>query len=324
MSLLQATDLIAIFGATGMAGSAIAKALSLNGFSNQLHPSRGELDLTNSLLVNDWMKLNKPDIVVLAAAKVGGIAANSNYPVDFLLENLKIQNNVIESAWRNNVRRLLFLGSSCIYPKYAPQPIVEESLLDGCLEPTNQSYAIAKIAGIQLCQSLFNQYGFDAICLMPTNLYGPGDNYDPSSSHVFASMIRRFIQAKRENIESVTCWGSGLPMREFLHVDDLASASIHCLKYWDRKSPLAPRTTDGELLHHLNVGTGVDISIYELANLIAERVGYLGKISWDTSLPDGTPKKQLNICRLQNLGWKSSIELKDGIDSTIETYTNAL
>jgi GDP-L-fucose synthase len=252
---------------------------------------------------------------VLAAAKVGGIHANNTYPADFLLENLKIQTNVIETAWRSGVRRLLFLGSSCIYPKFADQPIKEEELLTGALEPTNEWYAIAKIAGIKLCESLRRQYGFDAISLMPTNLYGPGDNYHPENSHVLPALIRRFHEAGEAKAKSVTCWGTGSPLREFLHVDDLAEACVFALEHW---SP-AP----GELTY-LNVGTGVDISIHELADAVATATGYQGAIEWDSSQPDGTPKKQLDVSRLAALGWRAGIPLAEGLESTVALFREKL
>ena len=231
-ALIKKSDRIFIAGHRGMAGSAICRSLRASGYNNQLHASRHELDLAESFAVNRWFKEKQPDVVVLAAAKVGGILANNNYPADFILENLKIQNNVIEAAWRHGVRRLLFLGSSCIYPKYSEQPIKEEYLLNGALEETNEWYAIAKIAGIQLCRALRIQHNFDAISLMPTNLYGPGDNYHPSHSHVMAALIRRFTEAVRNGTDEVTCWGTGTPRREFLHVDDLADAAVFCLENW--------------------------------------------------------------------------------------------
>jgi GDP-L-fucose synthase len=250
-------------------------------------------------------------VVVLAAAKVGGILANSTYPADFLLDNLKIQTNVIETAWRSGVRRLLFLGSSCIYPRLAEQPIKEEALLTGPLEPTNEWYAIAKITGIKLCQALRKQYGFDAISLMPTNLYGPGDNYHPTNSHVMAAMIRRFHEAKEVNAPSVTCWGTGSPLREFLHVDDLGDACVTALGKWQPGI---------EELQHLNVGTGIDLSIRQLAEAVAEATGYMGEILWDASKPDGTPKKQLDVSRLAKLGWRARITLQEGLRNTVALY----
>ena len=315
MSFLQQKDCCAVFGARGMAGSAISRALFRQGYNNQLLLTRQELDLLDRSAVEHWMQEQRPDVVVLAAAKVGGIQANSSYPADFLLENLKIQTNVIETAWRTGVRRLLFLGSSCIYPKFAEQPINEEALLTGALEPTNEWYAIAKIAGIKLCEALRQQHGFDAISLMPTNLYGPGDNYHPENSHVLPALIRRFHEAAESNAPSVTCWGTGSPLREFLHVDDLGEACVFALEHW---SP-AP----GELTY-LNVGTGVDLSIRELAEAVAEATGFTGKIDWDSSKPDGTPKKQLDVRRMASLGWRARIPLAEGLAKTVQLFRDQL
>ena len=248
------------------------------------------------------MHINKPDVVILAAATVGGIEANRSRPTDFLLGNLRIELHVIEAAWKVGVRRLLFLGSSCIYPKYCQQPILEEYLLTGSLEPTNEWYAIAKIAGIKLCQALRIQYGFDAISLMPTNLYGPGDNYHPTDSHVLPALVRRFHEAKERHKDSVTCWGSGKAKREFLHADDLGNACVFCLEHWDPSSKDAPRSAQGDTLSMLNVGTGVDSTIKDIAQQVAEIVGYRGEISWDVSKPDGTPKKLFDVKRLSELG----------------------
>jgi len=300
-----------------MAGSAIVRALQKKGYGKSssggkiFTPDRKQLDLLDGVAVDQWMTANQPDVVVLAAAKVGGILANSTYPADFLLENLKIQSHVIESAWRSGARRLLFLGSSCIYPKFAEQPIKEESLLSGALEPTNEWYAIAKIAGIKLCESLRKQYGFDAISLMPTNLYGPGDNYHPENSHVLPALIRRFHEAKESGAESVTCWGTGSPMREFLHVDDLGDACVFALENWQPKP---------EELKFLNVGTGVDLSIRELAEAVAHATGFMGAIHWDASKPDGTPKKQLDVSRLKAHGWRARIPLEKGLKSTVALF----
>lgn len=313
MSLITTSDRFAIFGARGMAGSAISRALDRAGYQQQLKPSRQELDLLDPLAVQCWFAEHQPTVVVLAAAKVGGIQANNSYPADFLLENLKIQTHVIEAAWRSEVRRLLFLGSSCIYPKFAEQPIKEESLLTGPLESTNEWYAIAKIAGIKLCEALRQQHGFDAISLMPTNLYGPGDNYHPDNSHVLPALIRRFHEAAEANAESVTCWGSGSPLREFLHVDDLGEACVAVLQQWSANDASAPCDDSGKNLPFLNVGTGLDLSIRQLAERIAEVVGFEGQISWDTSKPDGTPKKQLDVSRLEKMGWKASIPLEEGL-----------
>ncbi len=318
---------IFVAGANGMVGSAVCKSLKEYGYGNKdlggeiLKPNKKELNLLNSEEVHKWFKLNKPTVVILAAAKVGGILANSKYPYDFLNENLKIQNNVIETSWKCGVKRFVFLGSSCIYPKLAEQPIIEESLLKGELESTNESYAIAKISGIKLCQSLRRQHGFDAFSLMPTNLYGPGDNYHPSNSHVMASLIRKFSEAKNKKDSKVICWGTGSPLREFMHVKDLAEAIIFCLENWDPSEKNAPKDKDGYPLHFLNVGTGKDISIFDLARKISTFVGYKGEIIWDKTKPDGTPKKQLNIKKINSLGWFPKIKLDDGIKKTIENYS---
>ncbi|SBO44561.1 GDP-L-fucose synthase [Cyanobium sp. NIES-981] len=320
--LIQPSDRIFVAGHRGMAGSAICRSLLRQGYGNLLTVTRSELDLTDSAAVGSWFSHQRPDVVVLAAAKVGGILANATYPADFLLENLKIQNNVIESAWRCSARRLLFLGSSCIYPKFATQPIREEELLQGGLEPTNEWYAIAKITGIKLCEALRQQHGFDAISLMPTNLYGPGDNYHPQNSHVLPALIRRFHEAKMRGMSSLTCWGSGTPRREFLHVDDLADAAVHCLRCWDPSQADSPRRTDGQPLTFLNVGSGTDLTIAELAGLVADAVGYGGEIQWDTSKPDGTPRKWLDVSRLTQLGWQPRISLQDGLRQVVQAFTS--
>ena len=304
-------DHIFVAGHRGMAGSAICRALQRAGYHNLLTVSRTELDLECSSAVQNWFAKHQPTVVVVAAAKVGGILANKSNPADFILENLKIQTNVIEAAWRSGARRLLFLGSSCIYPKFTEQPIREEALLSAPLESTNQSYAIAKIAGLKLCEALRIQYGFDAITLMPTNLYGPGDNYHPENSHVLPALIRRFYDSVESDMDSVTCWGSGSPQREFLHVDDLGEACVFALERW-QPGP--------EELPFLNVGTGVDITIRELAEVVADTIGFRGKILWDDSKPDGTPKKQLDVRRLTQLGWRSRIALKEGLKMTVSSY----
>ena len=321
--IIEKNERIFIAGANGMVGSSIKRALSKNPFNegnkffNLLTPSRLELDLLDSISVKNWFMKEKPNIVILAAAKVGGIHANVKYPTEFLLENIKIQTNIIEAALREGVKRLLFLGSSCIYPKYATQPIKEEELLNGYLEKTNESYAIAKITGIKLCEALRKEYNFDAISLMPTNLYGPNDNYHPLNSHVVPSLIRKFSIAKRDNLSSVTCWGSGLVCRELMHVDDLADAAIFCLENWFPSEIGAPKDNSGNPLSYLNVGTGKDISIRELAKKIADIVKFDGKVFWDKNMPDGTPRKVLDVSRLKKLGWESKIDLTSGLANTI-------
>ena len=320
ISLITPSDRIFVAGHSGMAGSAICRALARSGYKQQLTPSRAELDLLNGLEVEAWFAKHKPTVVVLAAAKVGGIHANSSHPADFLLDNLKIQNHVIETAWRSGARRLLFLGSSCIYPKFAEQPIREEALLTGSLEPTNACYAIAKIAGIKLCEALRLQHGFDAISLMPTNLYGPGDNYHPTNSHVLPALISRFHEAAERNAPSVTCWGTGTPRREFLHVDDLGDACVFALEKWSALFSNAVTDDQGNPLAFLNVGTGVDLTIKDLAEAVANAVGFAGSIYWDRSKPDGTPKKQLDVSRLACLGWNARIPLAEGLQSTVALF----
>jgi GDP-L-fucose synthase len=273
------------------------------GFSNLVKRDRAALDLTRERAVERFFAEEKPNIVVFAAAKVGGIKANNDFPVEFLLSNLQIQNNIIRAAHHYGVRKLLFLGSSCIYPKHAPQPIREDSLLSGPLEPTNEAYAIAKIAGIRLCQAYAREYGANFISAMPTNLYGPNDNFDLLSSHVLAALLRKAHEAKVTGADELVVWGSGVPRREFLHVDDVASACLFLLQHYD--SP-----------EIINVGCGKDISIRELAELICEIVGFDGNLDWDISKPDGMPRKLLDISKLQNLGWQPKISLRDGIAST--------
>ena len=313
--LMTPADRIFVAGHRGMTGSAICRALERAGYHQLLTASRSELDLLDGPAVEAWFAKHQPTVVVLAAAKVGGIHANSSYPSDFLLENIKIQTHVIETAWRSGVRRLLFLGSSCIYPKFAEQPIKEEALLTGALEPTNEWYAIAKIAGIKLCEALRIQHGFDAISLMPTNLYGPGDNYHPQNSHVLPALIRRFHEAVEANAPSVTCWGTGSALREFLHVDDFGKACVFALEHWD------PTPVE---LTYMNVGTGMDLSIRDLADEVAIATGYLGEIIWDSNKPDGTPKKQLDVSRLAALGWSADIQLKEGIAHTVAKFREDL
>ena len=322
--LITPDDRIFVAGHRGMAGSAICRALQRAGYGNVLTADRSALDLEDAEAVAAWFNAQRPTVVVLAAAKVGGIHANNSYPADFLLANLKIQNNVIEGAWRSGVRRLLFLGSSCIYPKFADQPIREEALLTGALEPTNEWYAIAKITGIKLGQALRKQHGFDAISLMPTNLYGPGDNYHPTNSHVLPALIRRFHEAAERGEASVTCWGTGSPLREFLHVDDLGEACVFALEHWDPAAPEAPTDEAGEPLPFLNVGTGIDLTIRDLAEAVAKATGFQGEIVWDSSKPDGTPKKQLDVSRLAQLGWRARIPLAEGLSSTISSFRQQL
>ena len=324
MSLIDLEDKIFIAGHKGMAGKSILKALREKGYRNFVLANREDLDLLNPIQVMDWFNQNKPNIVVLAAAKVGGILANNSYPYDFLLENLKINTNVIESSFKNKTKRLLFLGSSCIYPKFADQPIKEESLLKGSLEPTNDCYAIAKITGIKLCNALRKQYNFDAISLMPTNLYGPGDNYHANNSHVIPGLINKFHYAKQNNIDFVDCWGTGNPMREFLHVNDLGSACVFALENWDPNAKNAPLDKNNNPLQILNVGTGKDISIKRLAEIISEIIEYKGQINWDHDKPDGTPKKLLNVEKINNLGWHSSIPLIDGLKDTYKCFLREL
>ena len=317
--LISKESQIYIAGHTGMVGSAIKRSLDQKGYKNLICTSRNDLNLLNFEEVKNWFNKNRPEIVILAAAKVGGIYANSNYSFDFLLENLKIQNNVIENAWKYKVKRFLFLGSSCIYPKFAKQPLKEEYLLKGELERTNESYALAKIAGIKLCNALKKQHAFDSISLMPTNLYGPGDNYHPQNSHVLPAMLKKIYDAKVLGLGEINCWGSGSPLREFLHVDDLADASIFILEnissenkiFYDEKNSF-----NGIL----NIGCGKEISIRELANLISSVVGYEGKITWDLSKPDGTPRKLLDVSKLSKLGWSAKIELKKGIELTLKNF----
>jgi GDP-L-fucose synthase len=300
---LELTSRIFIAGHRGLAGSAILRHLAANGYRNLIVRSRAELDLRSSHAVDRFFASERPEYVFLAAAKVGGILANSRYPADFIADNLAIELNVIQAAWKHGVKKLEFLGSSCIYPKFAPQPISEESLLTGPLEPTNEWYAIAKIAGLKLCQAYRLQHDFKSIALMPTNLYGPGDNFDLESSHVLPALLRKFHQAKIANCSHVIVWGTGTPRREFLHVDDLASAAVFLMKCYD----------SGEIV---NVGVGYDVTIAELAKLVAECVGYRGDLVFDASKPDGTPRKLLDVSKLANLGWRSSVALSDGIHST--------
>jgi GDP-L-fucose synthase len=306
---LKQSDKIYIAGHRGMVGSAIHRNLVAAGFTNFVSRTSSELDLRNQQAVLDFFNAEKPDYVFLAAAKVGGIMANSTYRADFLYENLQIQNNIIHSAYLTKVEKLMFLGSSCIYPKFAEQPISEDSLLTGKLEETNEPYAIAKIAGIKMCEAYRYQYGCNFISVMPTNLYGPNDNYDLNNSHVLPAMIRKFHEAKESNTAAVELWGTGKPMREFLHADDLADACVYLMQNYHESSLV-------------NIGTGVDVTIKELAETIQEIVGYEGKINWDTEKPDGTPRKLMNVSKLHDLGWQHTINLKEGIKRVYGEYKN--
>ncbi len=298
---------IFVAGHRGLVGSAIVRALNGAGYRNVIVAGRDSVDLRNRAAVDAYFSSERPEYVFLAAAKVGGILANDTYPADFLYENLMIQTNVIDSAFRHGATKLLFLGSSCIYPRLSPQPIREEYLLTGPLEPTNEWYAIAKITGIKMCQAYRKQHGFNAISLMPTNLYGPGDNFDLQSSHVLPALLRKFTDAAEHRAPEVVVWGSGSPRREFLHVDDLADA---CLFLMDRYNGSEP----------VNVGTGEDVTIRELAEMIQRLTGFAGKLTWDSSKPDGTPRKLLDVSRLTALGWKARIPLEQGLRDTLRWY----
>ncbi len=308
---------IFLAGHRGLVGAAILRRLQVEGYANIVLRTQAELDLTVQERVNRFFEEERPDCVILAAARVGGILANSSYPADFIRENILIETNVIDAARRNGAKKFIFMGSSCIYPKLAPQPLKEEYLLTGPLEPTNEAYAIAKIVGIKMCQAYQIQHGFNSICLMPTNLYGPGDNFDLTTSHVLPAMIRKFYEAGRNGNAAVEIWGSGRPRREFLHVDDLAAACVFILQLpMDTIRKAAP---DGIL----NVGSGTDLEIGELALLIRRIVGTDCELRFDSSKPDGTPRKLLDITRMQNLGWQSQISLEDGIRATYEWYCNS-
>jgi len=302
---MEKSSKIYIAGHRGMVGSSILRALQSKGYTNFVLKTSAELDLRNQQAVADFFVIEQPDFVFLAAAKVGGIVANNTYRADFIYENMMIQSNVIHQSFLNRVKKLLFLGSSCIYPKLAPQPLKEEYLLTGLLEPTNEPYAIAKIAGIKMCDAYRSQYGCNFISVMPTNLYGPNDNYDLSNSHVLPALLRKFISAKREGVESVTIWGTGSPLREFLHADDLAEA---CLFLMDRYNESGL----------VNIGVGEDISILDLAKLVKKIVGFEGEIQLDNSKPDGTPRKLMDVSKLNGLGWKASTSLEEGIKMVYE------
>lgn len=305
-----------VAGHNGMVGSAIVRRLRALGYQNILTRSREDLDLLNQPAVADFFAEQKIDQVYLAAAKVGGIQANNEYPADFIYDNLVIETNIIGSAHRTGVQKLLFLGSSCIYPKLASQPMREDALLTGTLEPTNEPYAIAKIAGIKLCESFNRQHGRDYRSVMPTNLYGPNDNFHPENSHVIPALIRRFHEAAQSDASEVVVWGSGKPMREFLHVDDMAAASVHVMEL---DADLYQAHTE-PMLSHINVGTGVDCTIRELAETVARVTGFQGHLVWDDSKPDGTPRKLMDVSRLKALGWESSIGLEDGLRDAYQWF----
>jgi len=315
---MRSDSKIFIAGSNGLVGSAIVRRLRADGFSNLLTPERDELDLTCQQTVADFFRRERPQYVILAAAKVGGIHANNTYPAEFIYQNLAMQNNVIHSAYETGVERLLFLGSSCIYPKLAPQPMREEHLLTGPLEPTNEPYAIAKIAGLKMCESYNRQYGTKFVAVMPTNLYGPGDNFHPENSHVLPALIRRFHEATLEGADRVTVWGSGKPMREFLYVDDMADGSLHVLG-------LDEATLKENLLSYpkpcfVNLGTGVDVTIRELAETVRDVVGYRGRLEFDPSKPDGTMRKLQDVSRMRDLGWQASVSLGEGIERTYRWF----
>ncbi len=305
--MIEKNAKIYVAGHTGLVGSAIVRGLIKSGYANIITKSHRELDLKSQAETEKFFSLEKPEYVFLAAAKVGGILANDTYPADFIRDNLMIEANIIAAAHKYEVKKLLFLGSSCIYPKLAPQPLREEYLLTGELEPTNKAYAVAKIAGIVMCQSYNKQYGTNFISVMPTNLYGEGDSFDLKNSHVLPALIRKFDDAKKNNLPEVVLWGTGMPKREFLYVDDLALACIFLMDKYD----------NGDII---NIGTGEDLSILELANIVKECVGYNGEIIWDSSKPDGTPRKLLDVSKIQALGWKHSIHLKEGIKRTYDWY----
>jgi GDP-L-fucose synthase len=296
-----------VAGAGGLVGSALCRALATRGYSRVLAPPRSALDLRNRTAVERFFAAERPDYVFMAAAKVGGIVANDTFPADFIVDNLEIQTNVIDTAYRSGTRKLCFLGSSCIYPRVAPQPLTESSLLTGPLEPTNEWYAIAKIAGIKMCQAYTRQHGFNAISVMPTNLYGPGDNFDLNTSHVLPALLRKFHAAKETGSREVTVWGSGAPRREFLYVDDLADALCFLMERYD-----SPQI--------INVGCGEDVTIEELARLVAAIVGFRGSLAFDRSKPDGTPRKLLDVSKLRVLGWQAKTPLADGIRITYEWF----
>lgn len=313
---LNLDQTIFVAGHRGMVGSAIVRQLQNKGYKNIVTATHAELDLTNQHAVNEFFKTNHIDQVYLAAAKVGGIHANNEYPADFIYQNLMIEANVINAAHQNNVQKLMFLGSSCIYPKFAQQPMQESELLTGVLEATNEPYAIAKIAGIKLCESYNRQFGRDYRSVMPTNLYGPHDNFHPENSHVIPAMMQRFHKAVQDNAVEVVIWGTGTPMREFLHVDDMAAASIYVMELDEASF----KANTQSMLSHINVGTGIDCTIRELAETVSKVTGFEGKLTFDASKPDGTPRKLMDVSRLAGLGWKASISLEDGLKDAYLWY----
>jgi len=315
-SSLQKSDAIYIAGHRGLVGSAIQRQLQQRGHTNLITRTHKELDLTNQQAVHDFFASEQPDYVILAAAKVGGIHANNTYPAEFIYQNLMIEANVINAAYQQQVKRLLFLGSTCIYPKAVTQPMQEKALLTDTLEPTNEPYAVAKIAGIKLCESYNRQYGTDYRSVMPTNLYGINDNFHPENSHVIPALMRRFHEAKEANQPEVVVWGSGKPMREFLYVDDMAAASLFVLEL---DSKIYQANTE-PMLSHINVGTGKDVTVKELAETMADVVGYQGKIVFDRSKPDGPPRKLIDVTRLTAMGWRYQRELKQGLQQTYEWF----
>ena len=315
---MDLNDKIYIAGHRGLVGSAIVRQLKQRGFSNLIMRTHKELDLTNQAQVQDFFQQEKPDYVILAAAKVGGIHANNTYPADFIYQNMMIEANVINSAYENKVKRLLFLGSTCIYPKAVEQPMREDALLTGVLESTNEPYALAKIAGIKLCESYNRQYGADFRSVMPTNLYGINDNFHPENSHVIPALMQRFHQSKVDNNAEVVVWGTGNAMREFLYVDDMAQASLFVLEL-DKQTYKA---NSQPMLSHINVGTGKDLSIREMAETMKQVVGYKGMITFDVTKPDGAPRKLINITRLKRMGWEYSVDLKEGLKKTYAWYLN--
>jgi GDP-L-fucose synthase len=309
---------IFVAGSNGLVGSALVRRLRSGGYTNLLTPEIDALDLTDTLAVESFFALQKPEYVILAAAKVGGIHANNTYPADFIYLNLAIQNNVIHQAYVHGVKRLLFLGSSCIYPQLAPQPMKEEHLLTGLLEPTNEAYAIAKIAGIKMCESYNRQYGTQFVAVMPTNLYGPGDNFHPENSHVMPALIRRFYEAKMAGTSEVVVWGSGTPMREFLFVDDMADGSVYVMELDEAR--LSEHLLNYPKPCFVNLGTGVDVTIRELAETVKEVVGFEGVLNFDPTKPDGTPRKLQDVSRMKALGWEAKVVLRDGIDRTYRWF----